>query len=806
MFDPLLLKYGIVTRLKPELIFEGRNRNGNMNRYLLYMTSKLLKLKGNQTLYWKYAYWFLTNSNSYLLVCLWNIDKNCYRTMFKWDLVKLIRKVHDLRGSKFAFPPSVLMDYHRTYVPKGTDSWRPLGVPTLAWRVYGNMLLHILVMSMTINDTQHGFIPQRGTLTAWKDILSKVVKSPFIYETDLKQCFPSINLFLLVAVLTRRGVPLPVAKFYASINYRIMRLPKLKDQKLNEAQFNTLKSAHKLNIASSDVFARDTKECMPWPYVEEWNSNTYYSESRMLTQKGDQHIPKVETGLPRDVLTNFLIAIEYMDNMGDHKKHFEPLWAALAKSQDDPIRIPLHKAELLKFIGTAQGSPLSPFLSAIVIDEVDKLLPRGVKILKYADDWIFYGSKKLRPFVEKGVILEVLQQLGFTINSDKSGWIRKDWKWVNRLKFLGLVLIGGRIFASETRKGNALIFNEKENLINESYDMKFALKTNFDRLVKLYWTYYNRGVKVFTVDLLGVIFSFPVVIDVIAFNLSHHYKELIHFKAASEDNEHLWKILLFLRFMMSLPRKILLAVKFKRLLLKGDKQASLAFVKEVFDSKGSHFKVSLAEDHHDPQVDSSRKLLFHEEAPYLMKPNIGWSPYTKQKSDWRTFFKGYEVPVIHKEVPPGIHFNKYTGSPEYLNYGVSNVLADVNRDTSVSTQHSTLEEIFPLWRYRTLFFTEYNNQYLRAYRNRYTFDNLVKSELFGLIQARMYAGTWINDEIVQNFKFKYRGLSLADQLVTKYGKSLNSFNGTSFAFAELSRILKRYSKITVMKHNKTQVK
>jgi len=802
MFDPLLLKYGIVTRLKPELIFEGRNRNGTMNRYLVYMTSKLLKLKGNQTLYWKYAYWFLTNSNSYLLVCLWNIDKNCYRTMFKWDLVKLIRKVHDLRGSKFAFAPSVLMDYHRVYVPKGPDSWRPLGVPTLAWRVYGNMLLHILVMSVTIKDSQHGFIPQRGTLTAWKDILSKVVKAPFIYETDLKQCFPSINLFLLVAVLASRGLPLPVAKFYASINYRIMRLPRLKDQKLNEAQFNTLKSAHKLNIASSDVYARDTKECMPWPHIEEWNSNTYYSESRNLTQLGDQHIPKVETGVPREVLRNFLESLKTI-NMGDHTG-FEPLRAAVRKTHVDPILIPLHKAELLKFIGTAQGSPLSPFLSAIIIDELDQLLPPGVKILKYADDWIFYGSKRLESWVETGEIYEILQQLGFTLHEGKSGWIRKNWEWVNRIKFLGLVLIGGRIFASETRKGNELIFNEKENLINESYDMKFALKTSFEKLVKLYWSYYNRGVKVFTVDLLGVIFSFPVVVDVIAFNLSHHYKELIHFKAGSYGNEHLWKILLFLRFIMSLPRKVLLAVNFRDVLLKGDKKASLAFVKEVFDPKGSHFRVTLAEDHHDPQEGSSRKLLFHEEAPYLMKPNIGWTPYTKLKSGWRTLFKGYEVPVETKEVPPGIHFNKYTGSPEFMNYGLSDVLADVNRETSVSTQHSTIEDVFPLWRFRTLFFTEYNNQYLRAYRNRYTFDNLVKSELFGLIQARMYAGTWINDEIVQNFKFKFRTLSLADQLVTKYGKSLNSFNGTSFAFAELSRILKRYSKITTMKHKKVK--
>lgn len=70
LFDPLLLLNGILRRVDTKLSFGKPNRNGQMNRYLLYMTAKLLKLRKDPEKYWNYAYWFLTNSNSFLLSSL----------------------------------------------------------------------------------------------------------------------------------------------------------------------------------------------------------------------------------------------------------------------------------------------------------------------------------------------------------------------------------------------------------------------------------------------------------------------------------------------------------------------------------------------------------------------------------------------------------------------------------------------------------------------------------------------------------------------------------------------------------------
>jgi retron-type reverse transcriptase len=44
-----------------------------------------------------------------------------------------------------------------------------------------------------IGEHQHGFVPGRGTMTAWMDILKNVLNSKFIYETDLKGFFDNIS-------------------------------------------------------------------------------------------------------------------------------------------------------------------------------------------------------------------------------------------------------------------------------------------------------------------------------------------------------------------------------------------------------------------------------------------------------------------------------------------------------------------------------------------------------------------------------------------------------------------------------------
>ena len=85
-------------------------------------------------------------------------------------------------------------------------------------------------------------------------------------------------------------------------------------------------------------------------------------------------------------------------------------------------------------IGTPQGGNLSPLLSNIMLNELDKELEsRGLQFVRYADDaLIFVKSEKAANRVMESVVKFIEKKLGLIVNAEKSKIARpKD------LKFLG---------------------------------------------------------------------------------------------------------------------------------------------------------------------------------------------------------------------------------------------------------------------------------------------------------------------------------------------------------------------------------
>lgn len=87
--------------------------------------------------------------------------------------------------------------------------------------------------------------------------------------------------------------------------------------------------------------------------------------------------------------------------------------------------------------GTPQGSPLSPLLSNIVLDELDKELERrGHKFVRYADDCnIFVRSQKAGERVMQTISNFIEGKLKLTVNTEKSKVCQ-----VNQTKFLGYTI------------------------------------------------------------------------------------------------------------------------------------------------------------------------------------------------------------------------------------------------------------------------------------------------------------------------------------------------------------------------------
>ena len=76
--------------------------------------------------------------------------------------------------------------------------------------------------------------------------------------------------------------------------------------------------------------------------------------------------------------------------------------------------------------GTPQGGPLSPLLSNIVLDELDKELERrGHKFCRYADDCqIYVGSEEAAYRVKESITEYLEQKLKLTVNREKSAATR----------------------------------------------------------------------------------------------------------------------------------------------------------------------------------------------------------------------------------------------------------------------------------------------------------------------------------------------------------------------------------------------
>lgn len=88
--------------------------------------------------------------------------------------------------------------------------------------------------------------------------------------------------------------------------------------------------------------------------------------------------------------------------------------------------------------GTPQGGPLSPLLSNIVLDELDKELgTRGHKFVRYADDFMIYcKSRKAAERVKTSITGFITVKLKLKVNEEKSAVSRP---WLR--KFLGFTFI-----------------------------------------------------------------------------------------------------------------------------------------------------------------------------------------------------------------------------------------------------------------------------------------------------------------------------------------------------------------------------
>ena len=119
-------------------------------------------------------------------------------------------------------------------------------------------------------------------------------------------------------------------------------------------------------------------------------------------------------------------------------------------------------------VGVPQGSPLSPILANIYLDEIDKELEnRGHKFCRYADDMqIYVKSKRAGERVLESVTKELEEKLKLKVNEAKS-----EVRYCTKTKFLGFT------FYSKT-KGNVVIIPHMKSRSKFKDKVRELLKRN----------------------------------------------------------------------------------------------------------------------------------------------------------------------------------------------------------------------------------------------------------------------------------------------------------------------------------------
>jgi group II intron reverse transcriptase/maturase len=138
--------------------------------------------------------------------------------------------------------------------------------------------------------------------------------------------------------------------------------------------------------------------------------------------------------------------------------------------------------------GTPQGSPLSPLLSNIVLDELDKELEkRGHQFVRYADDFsIFVRSQRAGERVMESICSYLTNKLKLKVNDQKSQVCKSS-----ETKFLGFTLLDTGIITIADQSVSRLK-NKVRELTKRNRGVKFeSVISELEPILRGWFNYFN---------------------------------------------------------------------------------------------------------------------------------------------------------------------------------------------------------------------------------------------------------------------------------------------------------------------------
>lgn len=417
----------LVNKLGYYIDTEESRKVSRANKYLKRQYRRLAKHmnSGNRDKY-NQLWWLLaTKSEAFIMVVMikklkfsivsFSPEKFLY---LKDRIIRIIRKNWTKLNFKRVFLPEYNLD--------GTiRKYRPLGVPSLEYRVIGGVL-EFNLSNWWMRDwspTQFACRPGYGPIDAWIVILRNIDKWPTIIGYDLAKFFDSI------------------------VNYAVLN-----------TLYGELKSighgAYRLTASSLSLGLYDSifRMCHRRPLIDVGDRDKEVLRIEKLI---------AELNWKKDLKENTLTILSLL-------RH-----AAKKMTRDRSVSL----------IGLPQGFNISPVIACRVLQEQTNLYRRNV-VIQYMDD----GIKLCRSNNVEREIEELRKSLnthftGIDLSGDKTEIIKVGGTWLKPLKFLGCEY-DGKTFRAHTRSKGVVEFanaNEIEKLIKSIKEKRADLVFKYDR-------------------------------------------------------------------------------------------------------------------------------------------------------------------------------------------------------------------------------------------------------------------------------------------------------------------------------------
>jgi group II intron reverse transcriptase/maturase len=125
----------------------------------------------------------------------------CGETADGMSMARIGRIIDALRFERYRFQP-----VKRVYIPKKNGKLRPLGLPSWADKLVGEVVRLLLeaYYEPRFSGRSHGFRPGRGCHTALTEVAINWVGTTWFIEGDLSDCFGSLDHNVLLSTLAEK--------------------------------------------------------------------------------------------------------------------------------------------------------------------------------------------------------------------------------------------------------------------------------------------------------------------------------------------------------------------------------------------------------------------------------------------------------------------------------------------------------------------------------------------------------------------------------------------------------------------------